>query len=323
MHQPSHGNGNDDGVLMIDAQQDGMGSTGMAGSQSLDEIVSRNSKELQRGGVPVPFSNNGQPLEPGLRRMAMMDFNATSPVSPLDIYPYDTGANTPVDGMMQPAANLSRHNSETQLNRQNLSGHLALNTQLSDQHTQSFAGMGPSSTFPSPLPVNPGIDLEMTSPYMASNMPVTMDLSDPTMSAMMNADPSAVNFFPQSHFNSSMAVPQMRQNFATISKTNPMGLTNSNVNQKEAFISNNSPQSANAAHNQSMSPRDANVMKTSQAMNVSNQAPSSQMANIQFKQNSIPSEKAAQSQTPNSMHEMKFNWTTPPGKYWNRTLAAC
>ena len=321
IRQPSNGNGNDDNVLMMDAQQGSVGSAGMPVSQSLDEIVSRNSKEIQRGGVPVPFSSNGQQLEPDLRRMAMMDFAGTSSVSPLDVFSYDSSANTPIDGMMRPAASLSRHNSETQLNRQNISGHLALNTQIPDQNPQAFAGLGPSSsTFPSPLPVNPAIDLDMNSPYMASHLPTPMDLSDTAMNAMMNADPATVNFFPHPQFSTSIAAPQMRQNFANPAKANAMDISTPNANQKESFISNQSPQSANATQAQSLSPHDGNIM-TTQAQNASNQVPSTQATNAQFKQNSISSEKASQSRLPNSMNEMKFSWTTPPGKFFSNSTA--
>lgn len=315
MRQPAQGDGNDDGVLMMDSQQGSIGPAGMAGSHSLDEIVSRNSKELQRGGVALPFSNNGQPLDSDLRRMAMMDFHATSPVSPLDVFPYDTGANPPVDGMMRPVANLSRHNSDTQLSRHNISEQITLNTQLQEQNAQAFAGMGPqSSTFTSPLAVNPGIDLDMTSPFMTSNMPVTMDLSDSAMNAMMNADPATVNYFTQPQFSSSIAAPQIRQTFANTSKVTSMDFTNSNLNQKEPFMSNESPQSVNQVQEASISPPDANVLKIPQAPSTSSQASPSQMANVQFKQGSSTPDKAAQPQLPNSMNEMKFKWTTPPGK---------
>ena len=315
IRQRSLNNNDNEGVLMIDPQQGGMSTAGMAGSQSLDEIVSQNSKEMQGGSVSVPFSNNGQPLDTDMRRMAMMDFNGTSPVSPLDILQYDTTANTPVDNMMRPVTNLARQNSELHLNRQAVPGHIALNTQLQDQNTQAFAGIGPSSsTFASPLAINSGIDSDMTSPYMTSTMPVTMDLSDSAMNAMMNADPTTMNYFPHPHFNPSMAAPQLRQNFANPSKSNNMEMSNSNVNRKDAFIHNDSPQSVNAAQDALMPPQESIVSRTPQAMNTSSQASPNQMTNMQFKQDSLPTDKTAQTQLPNSMSEIKFNWTTPPGK---------
>ena len=320
IRQRSQNNNDNEGVLMIDPQQSSMSTAGMAGSQSLDEIVSQNSKEIQGGNVSVPFSNNGQPLDTDLRRMAMMDFNGTSPVSPLDVFQYDTSANTPVDNMMQPIANSTQHNSESHLNRQAVSGHIALNTQLQDQNAQAFGGIGPpSSTFASPLAINSGIDTDITSPYMTSTMPVTMDLSDSAMNAMMNADPAAVNYFPHPHFSPPISAPHLRQNFANSSKNSNIDMTNSNMNQKDAYIHSDSPQSVNAAREALMPPQEANITRTSQAMSASNQAPSNQMTNMQFKEDSLPTDKTGQTQLPNSMSEIKFNWTTPPGMWIYRT----
>lgn len=315
IRQRPQNNNENEGVLMIDPQQGGMSTAGITGSQSLDEIVSQNSKEIHGGGVSVPFSD-GQPLDTDLRRMAMMDFNGTSPVSPLDLFQYDTSANTPVDNLMRPVGNLTRHNSGSHINRQAVPGHIALNTQLQDPNAQPFAGIGPSSsTFASPLAINSGIDSDMTSPYMASTMPVTMDLSDSAMNTMMNADPTTVSYFSHPHFSPPIAAPQLRQNFANQSKSNNMDMTNSNINQKDAFIHNDSPQSANAAQETLMPPQEAAAPRSSQSMNTPNQAPQNQMTNMQLKQDSLPADKSVQTQLPNSMSDIKFNWTTPPGKW--------
>ena len=315
VRQTGQANGAADNILLMDSQQGAMGHAAMPGSQSLDEIVSRNSKEMRRGSVSIPFNNDEPSLEPNLRRMAMMEFNATSPMSPLEVFSFEGNPNVGVAGMMRPSTNLSRHNSDSQLGRQTLPGHISLNTQLQNHNSQPFSAIAPpSSAFTSPLANNHGIDLDMTSPYLGSTLPVSMDLSDQSMNAMINTDPSTVNFFPQPQYASPVVAPSLRQNFARPSKTAGMNMINPNVTQKESFEGDEA-QNAMSTTPEAPSQNQDHLVRTSQTLHTANQTPSSQDTNMSLGQDSqVQSQKVMQPQLPNNINDVKFHWTTPPGE---------
>src|SRR4051812_18005893 len=63
---------------------DAMGSAGIFGGQSLDDIVQSNSKEMRRRSVPVSYGSGVSALDQEMRRVSMLDFSGAGGVGPLD-----------------------------------------------------------------------------------------------------------------------------------------------------------------------------------------------------------------------------------------------
>ena len=59
-------------VDMMVMGQDGMGG-GMAGGQSLDDIVNQNAKAIRRQSMPHTFGGSPNHMDPGMRRISMME----------------------------------------------------------------------------------------------------------------------------------------------------------------------------------------------------------------------------------------------------------
>ncbi|KAK7519950.1 blue-light-activated transcription factor [Phyllosticta citriasiana] len=175
--------------------QDGI-SPSIVGGQSLDDIVNQNSKVARRQSVPVQYgSNNRQTeLEADLRRVSMMEFSGQAP-GQLDQYQFDPATTAP---SMESVGDAYRRT--VPFNRRRPSaGHLNIDTGYQSQQ-QSYTPMGPPSSYASPA----GLDMDMTSPYVQSGMPMSMDMADPTLNSMMSGDGTPMNMFSGPQFASPM-----------------------------------------------------------------------------------------------------------------------
>lgn len=141
----------------------------------------------------------------------MMEFSGPSSSGALDTFQFDPSTSD-LNGMMPAGPPLQRTGGNLQ-GRRSSSGQLALDTQFAAQHAGYGPMTGPGSTYTSPLPMNGSLDMDPTSPFVSSAMPLSMNLADPSLTGMMGNDIGAMNIFPGSQFMSPMMGSPLQQNF--------------------------------------------------------------------------------------------------------------
>ena len=182
---------------------------GIPGAQSLDDIVSQNSKDFRRRSMPVPYqgpntSTNPQDLDESMRRASMvdmMDFGGTSP--DMANFNFDpSGFNASMVDI--PGPGNTGHGVRN-------SNNLSVNTRF--QVPQSGFGMNNQSAggFDSALSGHNAFDTDMNSPYLTSAFP---NVSMGNDIGMMNSDMPTANMFSSDQFNSSMANSPIQNSFA-------------------------------------------------------------------------------------------------------------
>ena len=214
--------GADDMMNMLDADGN-LSMSGMIGGESLDDIVSQNSKVMRRRSMPVQYGSTSPNLEGGdLRRVSMMDFPGTS-AAPMSNFRFDFTTAPPADGMINSAGPFSTSNHREEVRPESLNP-LDLNTQIANQ-TSIFGPLGGSnSAFNSPMQPDGTLDMDMTSPYMAGDMPLAMDqamnLADSGLSHMITSD-GMQPVFPGSGYASPMVASPIQQDFTTTIQAQP------------------------------------------------------------------------------------------------------
>lgn len=190
--------------LMAMAPLDTMASTGVIRAPSFDGVVSQNDKSLRRASVPMAYG--GTPgLDVSLRRASMMEFTGSSPPGPLDTFQFDPSGASAFDTTMTTDLP-GQVNGAARARRASHVG-LSVNTQLPNQNF--YGPMGPpGSAYASPMHMNGSLDMDLSSPYVTSGLPLPMDLN------MMGNELSTVDMFGGPDFESPMVVSPMHTNFA-------------------------------------------------------------------------------------------------------------
>ena len=290
---------------------DGMPSPALMGGQSLDDIVSQNSKQMRRRSVPYNFqTNNSATVEPNPRRVSLMDFGDSTTGSPLDSFQFDPGATGSMDGFMNSSTGVQSGNDAADRNGNAVP--LALNTQYANQN---FGSMGPpGSAYASPMQPNTGMDMDVASPYLQSGLSMSMDAVDPIMSGMMGNETSAVPYY-----NSTQ-----QQHFASPAVGSPVHATFQNPSQSSQLPKMRRG-SASGTLRQTTSDQlttTPDVLSSRAASSVQSGHSSSRHASVQSQQ--VPNrvgnmnfgpDPAQQMPVKNdSSNDVKVPWTAPPGK---------
>lgn len=190
---------------------DAMGSSSVVGGQSLDDIVNQNSKEMRRRSQPLSYNASAGTLDGDMRRVSMMEFSGTSPTGALNAFQFDPSTSA-MDGVMPAGLPMQRAGGNRQ-GRRPSSGELALDTQFAAQNSGYGPMTGPGSAYASPLPMNGSLDMDPTSPFVSSALPLSMNLTDQSLTGMMGSDMGAMNIFPGSQFMSPMMGSPLQQSF--------------------------------------------------------------------------------------------------------------
>lgn len=188
-------------------------SPSMMGGHSLDDIVNQNSKAMRRQSVPIHYSSGRQPdLEGDMRRVSMLEFSGAAP-GQLDQFQFDPATAAPnMENMMSVGDAFARRSNSYQRRRPS-AGDLSLDTRLHNSQA-SFANMPAPGSYASPLAPTTGMDMSMTSPYAPSALPMSMDMTDPSLSMMNTSDGTPMNMFSQPQFASPMMGSPIAQDFA-------------------------------------------------------------------------------------------------------------
>lgn len=290
--------------------QDDMSAYNMVGGQSLDDIVNQNTKAMRRNSVPIHYSGNPAPMnDQEIRRMSMMDFTGAISGGSLDSFQFDPSGNSTMDGIMRTGGQYSRPTGDNTRRRPSNTD-LALNTQFANQASPFTSIPPPGSTYASPLNPNPSLDMDITSPYNANGLPMPLDMSDPSLGAMMGND---LALFTQPAFSSPMMNSPVNQDFAASIQATTQEPTNPILPPTEQFVArseNTTPDVRSALPSRTNS-QEQSVRSSSrpQSIPLSNQSSSSQIPTT----SAFGPEPPSQTQTTMEIvNRQKFPWITPP-----------
>ncbi|KAL1642732.1 hypothetical protein SLS58_005236 [Diplodia intermedia] len=215
-YYPIEQSGSGDSMMGV-MTQDGMGAD-MVGGQSLDDIVNQNSKTMRRQSVPMHY-NSAQPsgLEGDMRRVSMMEFSGASP-GQLDQFQFDPATAAPnMDSMVGDAFARRDHGYQR---RRPSSGDIGMDTRLHNSQS-GYGNMAPPGSYASPLAPTSGLDMGMTSPYVSSGLPMSMNMTDPSLSMMNTGDGTPMSMFSQAQFASPMMGSPIGQDFTDSMQSMP------------------------------------------------------------------------------------------------------
>lgn len=174
----------------------------LEGAQSLEDVVSQNSKEIRRRrSMPGPgFGTDNDPTN-ALRRSTMMEFHGGSPAGPLDDFQFDPSADPTLDTSMPDLTTMG------DLSR---NGSLSLNTGYPNPQAFSSLMQGRNSSYNSPLQGGPNLD-DLGSPYLNQRIPMSMDMN------MVTNGFNALDVFSGRAFDSPVVDSPMHASFPDVS----------------------------------------------------------------------------------------------------------
>jgi hypothetical protein len=169
----------------------GEADSGVAGGQSMDEIVNLNnmnnnlsSKLIRRQSMPQGYQNATQNQgnnynNPSMRRMnSMLDFNGSrSPAEAMSTFSYPAGLNSNQGSMS--GNNTPAQSSQVPLQSRRQSGNndLNLGTNFSNAPQNYAAMLGANASYESSPAHQSGLDLDITSPFLDPSLGMQMDYS--------------------------------------------------------------------------------------------------------------------------------------------------
>ena len=293
--------------------QGGMGSAGMLGGQSLDDIVNQNSKEMRRSSVPVHYTGSQGNMSPDMRRLSMVEFSGTSPGGALDAYQFDPSTAIP-DGMM--SARSSNPNSSAPMHsRRESTSNINLNGQFTGQSSPYVQHS--VSAYQSPMHPSAPLDVGMADSFMSPGVNMPSDF--PNMNSMMPGSLTPMDIYQSDHFASPIGtspMPQKATNSTSASLPNDpsSGATTSTPREQRGSIEhrNSTELVHDSPRSQSFDQMRANSTHQSTPQHQSqNQASSRILANqTQFQQ----PRNRQNPQTANVASSGKFPWADPPGE---------
>lgn len=297
------------------------------GAQSLDDIVNENSKVMRRRSVALPYGNSHMGMtEQDMRRISMMEFNGHHPGGPLESYTFNHTGGSSIEDMMQAGEQLDNG---MQVNLGKSAHNLLLNTQFSNQNTPYGTMASPATAYTSPLPPNTNMDIEMASPYLATNLNMSMDMNDLGLGNMANSDYPNSNIYNQHSFGSPIGSPidmdfsastsAMAQP-AQISSLENQPLSSASATPHQSTTHQSTPNQStpsqstpldNTSHHRSQS-QGVQTNSMQQRPAASTHSSSGQVSHSQQESNDVPPESP---RTSAQFNQMKFPWTEPPGGF--------
>lgn len=134
-----------------------------------------------------------------------MEFSGASPTGPFGNFQFDPSATTGFDTAM--GNDISTQMNSMPRARRASEIDLSINTQLPNQGVYGVMAQ-PESAFASPMNMNGSLDMDLSSPYITSAVPLNMDFN------MMGNELSGVDMFGAQNFESPMVGSPMQTNFA-------------------------------------------------------------------------------------------------------------
>ncbi|KAK5172879.1 uncharacterized protein LTR77_003000 [Saxophila tyrrhenica] len=203
------GQGDSNGGDMMMMGQESMGG-GMVGGQSLEDIVNQNAKAMRRQSRPQQYGGSSNNMDPNMRRVPMMDYNASS-ASPMGNYQFDPNAVMHQESMMGNVGTPAQQDAQAQNHsRRQSRDNLALNTTFADTAAGYPTMMNPHSAYQSPAHPQSGMDMGMASPYVDQGVNMQMDFNvEQNVAHSTPSDVPQMNLFNQPRFSQTMATSPM------------------------------------------------------------------------------------------------------------------
>ena len=196
----------------------GMDTSGMVGSPSLDELLQQNEKDLERRrrsfNTPQSYGSSRSPHSDDPRRASMMEFGPGSH-SDLEGFQFDPNP-VPSNTAMQRPGNIAQRRLNSQRARRQMSNDsLNLNTDYSSM--PSYNSLNTSSPYGQSInSADPSSGIDMSNEYMTNSMLMSIDFNTPNnFDGTANGNVTPRNTFMQNNFTSPMASNQMQQSMAT------------------------------------------------------------------------------------------------------------
>ncbi len=258
-----------------------MSSSGIVGGHSLDDIVSQNAKEMRR--QTMPYGSEPSTIDTDMRRISMMDFTGSSPGGPLENFTFEPTSAPNMDSIIRHSAPIRRHNSTPHRRPAPLAAEVPLNTQFAGSGTTYNGIAAPGPAYGASLAMTSPLDMDMASQYVASNMPMPLDLTDSTMSGMMND--ASMSIYSRQQFTSPTMASPMHQAFPSALAAPPPDMRTGSMEPKE-FTSPTRQKpleeiqdSRSQGLQQSMQPQPLALQRS-----VASQSPTNQMSNLVMNQ---------------------------------------
>ena len=195
--------------------QSGMDTTGMVGGQTLDEIISQNSKELLRRRSynhmsSYGSSQTGQDRDP--RRSSMLEFGPGSS-SDLEGFQFDPTPNPASSGIHRPGSIAQRRLDGQTARRRESAENLALNTHFQNLNA-NYSPVASSSPYRQSLEPSDSLNMDMSNGYLQNSMLMAMDYSAGGIDQDDNGDVTAISMFPQGTFTTNVTSSPIHQNLS-------------------------------------------------------------------------------------------------------------
>ncbi|KAI4088161.1 MAG: hypothetical protein LQ344_006253 [Seirophora lacunosa] len=194
----------------------GMDASAMMGGQTLDEIISQNSKEMQRRqsfhhSQNFPSARLPMP-QPPRRTSSMLEFGGMGNSSELEGFQFDPSAVPQNLGMQRPSSIPQRRLQAQQPRRRDPPDNLALNTQFHNIGS-AYTPMTSASPFPQSAynHSDPMSGLDMTPTYMNNHMMMGIDFSAGGLGGENSAEMSAIHMFSDDQMSPPISRAPMHQ----------------------------------------------------------------------------------------------------------------
>ena len=190
----------------------GMDPSGMVRSQTLDEIISQNNKEIQRRrsyNQMHEFGSGRGNQEQDLRRSSMLEFGSGGS-SELDGFQFDPIANQPPPNMHR-LSNIAQRRLDSQTARRRESVEtLALNTHFQNLNS-NYSPIPSSSPYQQSLNPAESLSLDMSGSFMPNNILLGLDYSAGGMDTDENGDITPITMFPRGGFAPNVTSSPLQQ----------------------------------------------------------------------------------------------------------------
>lgn len=187
----------------------GMGDTGMAGGQTLDEIITQNNKEIQRRRSYqqqyIPTSNPGVDS----RRASMMEFGAGTSTE-LESFQFDPSPTSVPTSLGRGGGIAQRRLDSQRARRRQSDDSLALNTQF-QSIGPGFNGSTQSPVYHHSLNSADSLDLDVAGTYLPQSLGMNMDYSTARLDPDSSGDIMPMNMYSQGNFSSPLTTSPVHQ----------------------------------------------------------------------------------------------------------------
>jgi len=191
----------------------GIDMSGMMSGQTLDDIVSQNTKEYQRRRSfhhSNPYGSINRHLqEHDSRRSSMLEFGSGNN-SDLEGFQFDPTPMTPNNNMQRPGNIAQRRLDSQRMRRHPSNEDLALDTSFHSM-APSYTPISSSSPYGQNLIPSESIGFDMSGNYMTDNMLMGMDYTTSSMGNGTNRDITTRNGFGHHNFSTGLHTSPMHQ----------------------------------------------------------------------------------------------------------------